>query len=85
MLCGVDVVKLLFQIFCYRPVSDVSLDQSLGNIGSLDGDIFLHQRISNVFLDIVNLSCKLLLLTLQLFQLVQFELNSVVDITLLDV
>ena len=54
---------------------DISFDEPLGDIGSLDGDIILHQGIPDVTFDLVNLRGQFILFTFEFLQFVQLFLD----------
>ena len=53
---------------------DISFDEPLGDIGSLDGDIILHQGIPDVTFDLINLRGQFILFTFEFLQFVQLFL-----------
>ena len=53
---------------------DISFDEPLGDIGSLDGDIILHQGIPDVTFDLINLRGQVILFTFEFLQFVQLFL-----------
>ena len=53
-----------------RPVGDISLNETLWDIGSLNGNIILNQSIPNVTFNLINFNGQFILFTFEFLQFV---------------
>ena len=58
-----------------RPVGDISLNETLWDIGSLNGNIILNQSIPNVTFNLINFNGQFILFTFEFLQFVQLFLD----------